>query len=68
MKTASIKWRGTYELRYDKVHHGYQCTCCGTWFKDDFVYIVDENNATWARGMSYCPDCGTEFKQQKGVI
>ena len=64
MKTARIKWRSTYKLRYDKMHHGYWCACCGTWFKDDFVYIVDEDNATWVRDMSYCPSCGAEFTKQ----
>ncbi len=64
MKTARIEWRRTYELRYDKMHHGYWCACCGTWFKDDFVYIVDEDNATWVRDMSYCPSCGAEFTKQ----
>lgn len=68
MKTARIKWRRTYELRYDEVHQDYQCTCCGTWFQDDFVTTMDENDAPGIRDMSYCPVCGAEFTQQEGVI
>ena len=61
MKTARIKWRSTYELRYDEVHQDYQCTCCGTWFQDDFVTTMDENDVPWIQDMSYCPACGAEF-------
>ncbi len=68
MKTARIKWRRTYELRYDEVHQDYQCTCCGTWFQDDFVTTMDENDVPGIRDMSYCPVCGAEFTQQEGVI
>ena len=64
MNTARIKWRSTYELRYDEVHRDYQCTCCGTWFKDDFVHTVYENDATCVQDMSYCPVCGAEFTKR----
>lgn len=64
MKTARIKWRRTYELRYDEVHRDYQCTYCGTWFQDDFVTTMSENDVPGIQDMSYCPICGAEFAQQ----
>lgn len=64
MKTARIKWRSTYELRYDEVHQDYQCTCCRTWLQDDFVTIMDENDVPGIQDMSYCPVCGAEFTKR----
>lgn len=64
MKTARIKWRGAHGLRYDEVHQDYRCTCCRTWFQDDFATAMDENDAQGIRDMSYCPVCGAEFARQ----
>lgn len=68
MNTARIKWRSTYKLRYDEVHRDYQCACCGTWFQDDSVNTMNENDVPGIRDMSYCPVCGAELTQQEGVI
>ena len=65
MKTVSIRWCKTGELRYDKVHRDYQCTCCGAWFQDDFVTVMDANDVPGVQDMSYCPVCGAEFKQRE---
>lgn len=64
MKTESIRWRKTGELRYDEVHQDYQCACCGTWFQYDFVTTMDENDVPEIRDMSYCPVCGAEFTKR----
>lgn len=64
MKTARIEWRRTYELRYDEVHQDYQCTCCGTWFQDDFVTTMDANDVPGIQDMSYCPICRAEFTKR----
>ena len=64
MTTARIKLRRICELRYDEVHRDYQCTSCGTWFQDDSVTTMDENDIPWMQDMSYCPICGAEFAQQ----
>ena len=64
MKTVSIRWRKTGELRYDRVYRAFQCTFCETLFKDDFVYTMDENCVTHVPNMSYCPICGAEFTKR----